>query len=93
MDDHEHGTHVAGTIGASGNNGLGVVGVNWTTEIMALKFLDAGGSGSISDAIECLNYAIAMKGRGIEVRLTNNSWGGGSYSTALYNAIAASGTA
>ncbi len=52
MDDHSHGTHVAGTIGAVGNNGLGVVGVNWTTRIMALKFLSASGSGTTAGAIE-----------------------------------------
>ena len=59
MDDHGHGTHVAGTIGAVGNNGLGVAGINWNVQIMALKFLDATGSGSTSDAIEALNYAVA----------------------------------
>ena len=46
MDDHNHGTHVSGTIGASGNNGVGVVGVNWITQLMGIKFLDANGSGS-----------------------------------------------
>ena len=51
MDDHEHGTHVSGTIGASGNNAFGVVGVNWITQLMGIKFLDENGSGSIADAI------------------------------------------
>jgi len=84
FDDNGHGTHVAGTIGAIGNNGTGVVGVNWNVKIMALKFLSASGSGSTSDAIEALNYAVS-KG----VKVSNNSWGGGGYSTALFNAIQA----
>ena len=50
MDDHNHGTHVSGTIGAVGGNGVGVVGVNWTTQLMGIKFLDANGSGSLADA-------------------------------------------
>ena len=82
MDDNDHGTHVAGTIGAVGNNALGVVGVNWNVKIMALKFLDANGSGSTSDAIEALNYAVAHG-----VKVSNNSWGGGGYSAALFTAI------
>ena len=49
MDDNNHGSHVSGTIGATGNNGVGVVGVNWTTRIMALKFLDSSGSGTIAN--------------------------------------------
>src|SRR6185503_13984789 len=55
MDDNNHGTHVAGTIGAEGNNNLGVVGVNWDVQIGAAKFLGGNGSGAISDAIECFN--------------------------------------
>ena len=58
-DDNEHGTHVAGTIGAVGNNGVGVAGVAWNVQLMALKFLSAGGSGSVGNAIECIDYGIA----------------------------------
>ncbi len=88
FDDHYHGTHVAGTIGAKGNNSVGVVGVNWNVKIMALKFLGAGGSGSTSGAIECLDYVKMMKDTyGINIRLTNNSWGGGGFSSALKDAI------
>ncbi|MCG2721624.1 MAG: S8 family serine peptidase, partial [Thermodesulfovibrionales bacterium] len=94
MDDNRHGTHVSGTIGATGNNGIGVVGVNWNVKIMALKFLSAGGSGYISDAIECLEYAITMRqDYGQNIRITSNSWGGGGYSQALYDAIQLAGNA
>jgi hypothetical protein len=94
FDDHSHGTHVAGTIGAVGDNGVGVVGVNWAVQVMALKFLDANGWGNVSDAIECLEYAILMKEQyGVNLKLTNNSWGGGGFSQGLADAIAASGDA
>ncbi len=87
LDDNNHGTHVSGTIGAVGNNGIGVTGVNWDVKLMACKFLDANGSGYISDAIECLQYVKGMKARGANIIATNNSWGGGAYSQALYDAI------
>ena len=58
-DDDGHGTHVAGIIGASGNNGKGVSGVAWNVQLMPLKFIDAEGNGAASDTIECINYAIA----------------------------------
>jgi subtilisin family serine protease len=92
-DDNGHGTHVAGTIGGVGDNGTGIAGVNWNVRIMALKFLEANGSGSTSDAIELINYMVAMKQRGVNVRVANNSWGGGGYSQALADAIAAADTA
>ena len=87
LDDHGHGTHVAGTIGAAGNNGLGVVGVNWTTRIMALKFLSASGSGTTADAIKAINYAVQAKLDGVNVRVLSNSWGGGGFSEALRDII------
>ncbi len=89
MDDHGHGTHVAGIIGAKGNNSIGVVGVNWDVQIMACKFLSSSGAGFTSDAIRCLEYVKMMKDRGVNIVATNNSWGGGGYSQALYDAIAA----
>lgn len=88
MDDNNHGTHVAGTIAADGNNGIGIAGVNWSAEIMALKFLNSSGSGSTYGAIQALNYATMMG-----VPISNNSWGGGGYSTALHDAIEAAGQA
>jgi subtilisin family serine protease len=94
MDDNGHGTHVAGIMAAVGNNSTGVVGVNWTSSIMALKFLNAGGMGSDSDAVRAVNYATMMKTTyGVNVELTNNSWGGGGFVQDLYNAINASGNA
>jgi subtilisin family serine protease len=90
MDDNRHGTHVAGTIGALGDNNLGVAGVNWRVQIMALKFLSSGGSGTTADAIEAVSYATLMRSRGVNIVLTSNSWGGGGFSQALQDAIAAS---
>src|SRR5438046_5277798 len=87
MDDDQHGTHVSGTIGAVGNNGIGVAGVNWNVKLMACKFLNAGGSGSTDGAVSCLNYLSMMKDRGVNIVATNNSWGGGEFSQALYDAI------
>ncbi len=87
MDDHYHGTHVAGTIGASGNNGQGVVGVNWRIKMIGVKFLNYAGSGTLADAIKCVDYLTALKLRGVNVLASNNSWGGGDYSPGLYAAM------
>ena len=81
FDDNRHGTHVSGTIAAS-VNGQGVVGVAPNVKIMALKFLNASGSGFSSDAIEAIGYA---KSKG--AKISNNSWGGDPYDQALYDAI------
>jgi subtilisin family serine protease/subtilisin-like proprotein convertase family protein len=86
LDDNNHGTHVAGTIGAMGNNNLGVVGVNWVVQMAGLKFLGANGSGLLSGAVNAVDYA-RLKG----IKITNNSWGGGGFSTSLSNAIANAG--
>jgi len=87
-DDNSHGTHVAGTIAAQGDNNIGVSGVSWSAQIMPLKFLDSSGYGTTFDAIQAVEYATMMG-----VQLTNNSWGGGGYSQGLYDAIAAAGEA
>jgi subtilisin family serine protease len=86
MDVDSHGTHVSGTIAGKGNNSVGVTGVAWNAKIMPLKMFSDSGYGSDSGAILALNYATA-KG----VKLTNNSWGGGGYSQALYDAINTAG--
>jgi subtilisin family serine protease len=88
MDDNGHGTHVSGTIAAQGNNAVGVVGVNWNSRIMGLKFLSANGSGSLAGAVQAINYMVSMKNRGVNVRVSNNSWGGGGFSEPLFQAIA-----
>ena len=93
LDDNGHGSHCAGTIGGVGNNGIGVVGVAWRVKIMALKFLSASGSGSLSGAIETINYMVMMKNRGVNVRISSNSWGGGGFSQSLFNAIKAASDA
>ncbi len=87
-DDHYHGTHCAGTIGAVGGNGVGVVGVAHHVSLVALKFLSATGGGTTSDAVEAVAYAT-----GLGVHLTSNSWGGGGYSQALHDVIQEAGEA
>ncbi len=88
FDDRSHGTHVAGTIGARGHNGLGVVGVCWRVQLLPLKFLGANGAGNNADAIKCIQYALLMG-----AQVSNNSWGGGPFSNALYAAIEAASVA
>jgi len=90
MDDQGHGSHVSGTIGATGNNNLGVVGVNHNVSIIGCKFLDSSGSGSLSDALTCIDYFVDLKNNGVNIRATNNSWGGGGFSQALSDAITSS---
>ncbi len=92
MDDHGHGTHVSGTIGALGNNGTGVAGVNWTAQLMGLKFLDDQGSGSLADAITAIEFAVAVKkefepANTANVRVLSASWGGPEFSQALLDEI------
>jgi subtilisin family serine protease len=84
-DDNGHGTHCAGTIGAVGNNGIGVAGVNWNVKLVAVKFLAGSGGGTTDGAIKSVEYVAAMAGK---IHLSNNSWGGGGYSAALEAAIA-----
>lgn len=81
-DDNGHGTHVAGTIGAQGNNGLGVAGVVWHARLLPLKFLDAGGTGTTADAVDCVDYAV-LAGASV----INASWGSSERSQALELAI------
>jgi len=92
LDDNNHGSHVSGTIGASGNNGIGVVGVNWTASIMGSKFLGAAGVGLTSHAINAIEFTIQAKAAfastsGANVRVLSNSWGGGGFSQAVLDEI------
>src|SRR6185369_11990240 len=96
-DLEDHGTHVAGTIGATGNNAIGVVGVNWQVSLMPLKFLTEEGFGSASDLLNALAYAKAMRQlwessggtKGANIRVLNNSYGGFGFSQAELDAIRA----
>ncbi|MCB9946199.1 MAG: S8 family serine peptidase [Rhodospirillaceae bacterium] len=90
-DDQGHGTHVSGTIGGIGGNGVGVAGVNWDVQLVGLKFLDANGSGYTSDAVQAVDYftdAARNAVQGEHFVATNNSWGGGGYSRTLDAAVA-----
>jgi len=87
MDEHGHGTHCAGIIGAEGENDIGIAGVNWNVRIMPLKFMNAGGYGTTKDAIEAINYVIDRKKAGVNVRVISASWGGTQKSRALEEII------
>jgi len=93
MDDNGHGTHVAGIIGAVGDNGIGVAGVNWTASIMGLKILDSNNSGQTSDAVDAIEFAIQAAltfGSAANVRVLNNSYGctgSGCFSEAMIEEI------
>ena len=93
MDDNGHGTHCAGIIGADGNNGVGIAGINWRVKIMPLKFITRNGSGSTKDAIEAINYVINRKQAGVNVRIISASWGSTQNSKALEDVIRAAGEA
>ena len=93
VDTNEHGTHVSGTIAATGNNGLGVIGVDFQARIMTLKVLDPNGSNFVSSAVvEATQYAAMMKSRGVNVVAINASYGGGGNSSTESSAIAAAGS-
>lgn len=83
----DHGSHVAGTIGAKGANGKGVAGVCWNVKIITAKFLGSFG-GTTANAIKAIDYITDLKIRhGLNIVATNNSWGGGGFSQALQDAI------
>jgi subtilisin family serine protease len=97
MDDHGHGTLTAGTIAAAGNNTEGLVGVTWNTKLLACKFLGADGVGTDAGAIECFNYIVGLRNRGVNIRVSSNGWGAarsdGAPAGALEAAIETAGTA
>ena len=89
-DDSRHGTHVAGIIGAEGNNALGVSGIMQKVSLLACKFLNNEGEGDVGTAIACLDYLVGLKTRKInpvDILVANCSWSGGSFSNALFLAI------
>ena len=84
MDDHSHGSHCAGTIAAVGNNGRGIVGVNWEARMMAIKIFDSRGNTDTATILRGLRYAAKM---GVDI--TNNSWGDSRPSEAIKEGFAA----
>ena len=82
MDGNDHGTHCAGTIGAVGDNGEGVVGVNWEVSLVGLKIFSDDGRATEDAIIEAIEYSTS-----IGVDMTNNSWGGGGFSEPMVSAI------
>lgn len=82
-DYNGHGTHVAATIAAKGDNAMGITGVMWSARIMPLRFLGASGAGDTAAAVEAIHYAVDNG-----AKVINASWGGGGYSRALYDALA-----
>ncbi len=92
-DENSHGSHVAGTVGAVGNNGVGVAGINWSTQIVAIKFLDPSGSGSLVDAINGIEYAMQLNSvfssssSPVNIRVLSASWGATDFSQSLLDEL------
>ena len=91
MDVDGHGTHVAGTIAAVGNNGVGMVGVSWNSSILPVKVLGDDGTGSLSDVIDAINYITALRQAGVNVVAINASLGSYGFSQVEADAVAAAG--
>jgi subtilisin family serine protease len=87
VDTHGHGTHVAGIIAANDRNSLGIAGIAPETKLLSVKILDSSGRGDLAAAIRGFNYVIALKERGVPVRIINTSWGTSSYSALLEDAV------
>jgi len=86
-DDNGHGTHVSGIIGAVGDNGIGVAGVNWKVSIMVIKAFDSSGSGTLAGVLQGIDYVLQMRKRGVNIIATSNSYVSSSYSRALEEAV------
>jgi len=88
LDDHNHGSNVSGIIGAAGNNGQGVTGINWQTKLLAIKWLNSSNAGFLSDAIDALEVAVQLKQAGVaNIKVMNNSWWVTANSQALLDEI------
>src|SRR5262249_47799374 len=88
LDDHNHGSNVSGIIGAAGNNGMGVTGINWNVKLLGIKWLNSSNLGFLSDAIDALEVAVQLKQAGVaNIRILNNSWYAGVFSQALLDEI------
>lgn len=87
MDGYGHGTHVAGIIGAETNNGIGIAGVMWNVQLMPVKMLNDQGYGTLSDEIAAIDYVVAMKQSGVDIKAMNASFGGYEYSDLEKQAI------
>ena len=91
IDNDSHGSHVSGTMAGAGNNGVGVAGVNWEAKIVACAAFTPGGA-FLEDILVCMDYFLDLKTRAenpVNIIATNNSWGGGGFSQALFDAIEA----
>lgn len=86
-DDQGHGTHVAGVIGAQTFNTSGVAGINWRVQLLSMKFLNSEGFGYTSDAVLVFDKLVELKRSGLNIRVSNNSWGGSGYSQAVMEAL------
>lgn len=94
LGENPHGTHVAGILAAKGNNGLGVVGVNWDINLISAKIMGLDGRGYISDAVEAFDYVTKLRTlKGLNIVATNNSWGTTAYSFSLESAVKRAGDA
>ncbi|MEO5668851.1 MAG: S8 family peptidase [Bdellovibrionota bacterium] len=83
-DLNGHGTHVSGTIGAIGNNGIGVAGVNWSTRMMMVRAFNANGAASSDSIVRGLDWIYRHRDN---VRVINHSWSGRTYSRAVFEAM------
>lgn len=93
QDDNGHGTAVAGVVGATGNNGAGVAGVNWRTSLLALKALDSRQSGTVAQVVDAIEYAIEARRAGVNIRVLSSSWLSADPSVVLRDSIRRAGDA
>lgn len=92
-DSGQHGTHVAGTVAAAGNNALGVIGTNPKAKVVTMKVSDNGLTINIASFIGALQYAVQLKQSGVNLVAVNASFSGGGFISAEQAAIQAAGNA